>query len=197
MSSVVFTLSTRIWQLAVINLVALGLILLGLGMLGLAPALAATLWATTRTEEMTAGQLARGMWRQYQSEFVTANLTVLPLALVVAGCLVLALVLPMPALIVLLPLAWLAAAHALAALHAISRMRGNAMDALANARLGVSHAPMVHLLAVLALPVVLWAAAQQPLVALYFGASVPSFLITPILGGALASAMPSHRKIMQ
>ena len=197
MGPFVFSLTTRVWQLAAINLVALGLMALGLGLLGAAPALAATLWAAGRTDDLTAGQLSRGMWREYRAEFVTANLAVLPLALVALGSLALALVLPMLALIVLLPLAWIAAGYALAALFAISRLSGTATDALANARTGFSQAPMSHLIPVLAVPLVIWIASRQPLVALYFGLSAPCFFINTLLAGALASAMPSQREILQ
>ncbi|WP_417522840.1 DUF624 domain-containing protein [Marinovum sp.] len=197
MGPFIFTLTTRVWQLAAINLTALGLTLLGGGLLGLAPALAATLWATARMNTLTAGQLARGMWREYRAEFATANLAVWPLALVVLGSLTLALVLPMLALIVLLPLAWIAAGYALAAVYAISRLSGSATDALANARIGFSQAPMSHLIPVLALPFVAWVASHQPLVALYFGLSAPCLFINTLLAGALASAMPSQREILQ
>lgn len=197
MGAFVFTLTTRIWQLAAINLTALGLTLLGGVVLGLAPALAATLWATARMDEMAAGQLARGMWREYRAEFATANCAVLPLGLVVLGSLVLTLVLPMPALIVLLPLAWIAAAHALATLFAISRLDGTATDALANARIGFAQAPMSHLIPVLALPFVAWLGFHQPLLALYFGVSAPCLFTNTLLAGALASAMPSQREMLQ
>lgn len=137
------------------------------------------------------------MWREFRAEFANANLAVWPLALVVLGSLALALVLPMLALIVLLPLAGIAAGYALAALFAISGLNGSATDALANARIVFSQAPISHLIPVLALPFVAWVASHQPLVVLYFGLSAPCLFTNTLLAGALASAMPSQREILQ
>lgn len=197
MGNLVFTLTTRIWQLAAINLTALGLSLLGLGILGLAPALASTLWAVARLDEMSAGQLTRGMWHEFRAEFSTANLAVMPMTLVCLGSLTLALVLPIPALIILLPLAWISAGYALAALHAISCLQGSAVDALNNARIGFTQAPLRHLVLVLVPPSVCLLAVQAPLLILYFGLSAPALLIHTSLGAAIASAMPHRREIPQ
>ena len=194
MGQVVFTLTTRIWQLAAINLTGLALTLAGLGLFGAAPALAATLWATARLDSLTAGQLARGMWREWHGEFVTANAAALPPLLVVFGSLALALVLPMIASVVLMPIAVIAAGFALAALCAVSRLSGTAADALANARTGFALAPLRHVVLPMTAPFLVWVASQQPLLALYFGLSVPCFLVHRMLEGALAPAMPSHRE---
>lgn len=194
MNGFVFTLTTRLWQLVAINLTALGLTVVGLGLFGLAPALAATLWATARLDRLTAGQLARGMWAEYRSEFVTGNLVVLPVLLAAGGALILALVLPVIASAFLLPLALMLAGFALAALVALSKLKGTASDALANARTGFRMAPLRHVGLALLAPIALWAASQQPLLALYFGISIPCFLINRALAPALAAAMPAQRE---
>ena len=194
MNGFVFTLTTRIWQLVAINLTALGLILAGLGLLGLAPALAATLWATARLDRLTAGQLARGMWAEYRAEFATGNLVVLPLLFAAGGALTLALVLPVIASAFLMPLALMLAGFALAALVTLSKLKGTAKDALANARTGFGMAPLRHVGLALLAPLALWAASQQPLLALYFGVSIPCMLINRALAPALAAAMPARKE---
>lgn len=194
MSGFVVTLTTRLWQLAAINLAALGLTVLGLGLLGLAPALVAALWATARLDRLTAGELMRGMWQQYRSEFATANLSALPVLAVVAGTLALALVLPVIASAFLLPAALLMSGFALATLLVVAKLRGGAGDALANARAGFGLAPLRHVALAPLLPLALWAGAQQPLILVYFGLSIPCLLINRTLAPALAAAMPVQRE---
>lgn len=194
MNGFVFTLTTRLWQLVAINLTALGLSVVGLGLFGLAPALAATLWATARLDRLTVGQLARGMWAEYRAEFARANLIALPILIATGGALLLALVLPVIATAFLLPLALMLAGFALATLHAISKLSGTAGDALANARTGFGMAPLLHICLTLTVPLTLWAATQQPLLALYFGISIPCLLINRALAPALAAAMPAQRE---
>ncbi len=197
MAPLVFTLTTRIWQLAAINLTALGLIVLGLGIFGLAPACAATFWGVARLNELSAGQLSKGMWREYRAEFMTANVVVLPMLLVCVACLAMALLLPMLALLVLLPLAWFAAAYALSCLFAISCLRGSITDALSNAYTAFWQAPLRLLALVVVLPAVGLLAGKSPLLFVYFGLSAPAFFTCHLLSGALASAMPCKREILQ
>lgn len=183
-------LTTRIWQLAAINLMASCLMICGLGVFGLAPALVAVLWAVARLDEMNVAELVRGMWQQFRTEFWRANIIVgLPFAVIVitawlatfSSGLIGALVVTLAVMIAL---------YVVAALVTLSQMSGNLRDGWANAATALRLSPYRLLLSVMLIPPVVIAVAWQPPLGLYFALSFWALATHLIVQPGLASAMP-------
>lgn len=193
MSAFTVLLTTRIWQLAAINLMTLCLIICGLGVFGFAPALVAALWAVGRLEEMSVADLARGMWRQFAAEFWRANCIVgLPLAVIVfAAWLATYFSGLIGALIV--TVAVMAALHAVAALITLAQMSGGLRDGWANAATALRLAPYRLLACVMLIPLIAIAVVWQPPLGLYFALSVWALATHLIVQPGLRSAMPNPR----
>lgn len=190
LSSFTVLVTTRIAQLATINLVFLGLLFLGLGIFGVAPALTACLWATARLERNGMGELARGMWCQYRAEFVRANVVIGP-GLAAAICLLgSAMVLPAIFAPVLVAAAVMAAIYTVAALVTLAAFSGSVADGYANALTAVALAPYRLLFSVFLLPVFALGSYLQPLLAFYFALSVWALIINLAIGPGLTSAQP-------
>lgn len=191
MSAFIALLTTRIWQLAAINLMTLCLIVCGFGLFGLAPALVAAFWAVARLDQMSVSELARGMWRQFRAEFWRANCIVgLPFAMTVLAArlatvfsgLIGALVVTFAVMIAL---------HAVAALITLSQMAGNTRDGWANATTALRLAPYRLLACVMLIPAIAVAVVWQPPLGLYFALSLWALAAHLIVQPGLASAMPS------
>jgi uncharacterized membrane protein YesL len=190
MSAFTVLVTTRIWQLAAINLMGLGLIVLGLGVFGIAPAMVACLWAVDRIEDHSAGSLVRGIWVQARQEALRSNLVAGPYLLATAGQIALAFGGGM-----LAPL-WVAgaaisAAFAVAALVTLARMSGTASDARANAACAFQLAPYRLLVVTAALPAIALVVVWQPLVGLYFALSGWALFTNLLVLPGLASAIPN------
>lgn len=191
LSSFTVLATTRIAQLATVNLVGLGLCLLGLGIFGIAPALTACLWATARLEQNGMGELARGMWGQYRAEFVRAN-GVAGLGLAAALCLLgAAMVAPAIFAAVLVAAAVMAAIYTVAALVTLAALSGSFSDGYANALTAVALAPYRLLFSVFLLPFFALGSCLQPLLGIYFAMSVWALLTNLATGPGLASAQPN------
>lgn len=191
MSAFTVLVTTRIWQLAAVNLMTLCLIIFGLGVFGLAPAFVAALWAVGRLDEISVADLARGMWRQFRAEFWRANCIVgLPLAAIVFAAwsatyfsgLIGAL---------MITVAVMAALHAVAALITLAQMSGGLRDGWANAATALRLAPYRLLLCVMLIPLIAIAVAWQPPLGLYFALSVWALATHLIVQPGLASAIPT------
>lgn len=191
MQNFIVVSTTRIWQLAAINLATIGLIILGLGAFGVAPALSATLWATARMPTQTAGQLVSGMWREYRREFINANLSALPFLALAAMLLVGAFLVGGVFGAVILTLAVMAAIQFVATLFVISRLSARSVDTFTNAKCAVAMAPYrllgALLLAAIAVLISLW----QPLLGVYFGFSAWAAVTNLIAYPAIAAGFLS------
>lgn len=191
MQGFIVTVTTRIWQLAAINLFAIVLCGLGLGVFGIAPALTAAFWAVARLEDERTGPLIRGMWAQYRAEFLRTNLLAAPHIAAVTGLFWIGLI--GGGLIggLLMALAVMVLVHLLSGLFAISRLSGTLADGFANARLGVALAPYGTLLALAGFVFGVWVTVQQPLIGLYFGLSGFAWLTHLLVAPALSHTMPT------
>lgn len=197
MQGFIVTATTRIWQLAAINLFAAVLCIVGFGVFGIAPAITATLWATARLEDTRVGELIPAMWRQFRAEFVRANLVVWPHVTLMVALVWLGLIGGGVLAGLLFAFAIMVAAHLLAGLFAISQLSGTTGDAFANARLGLALAPYGYLIALACAPALIWAAWQQPLLGVYFGLSGFAWLINALVAPALRCAMPTPTSLSQ
>lgn len=197
MNGFIVTATTRIWQLAAINLFALVLCILGLGVFGFAPAFSSALWATARLDDHRVGEIVPQMWTQYRAEFVRTNLFAWPHIALIYALLWLAVVGGGLLGGVLFAFAFIVAAHLLAGLFAVSRLTGSLGDTFSNARLGLALAPYGHLIALACAPLMVWAAWQQPLLGVYFGLSGFAWLTNALVAPTLRCAMPTHPSIQQ
>lgn len=194
MQDFVVLITTRIWQLAAINLMTVGLIILGLGFAGLAPALIASLWATCRLQDAPASVLLAGMWQQYKREWLTANLCVLPLLVLASALAALALYLGGIPGAVLLALSTLVCLQAFACLLVMANLSGTVSDAFANATTAMALAPYRIMLAVVLLPAIVLVSFWQPLAGFYFALSGWAMLATIIVKPGIESSFPTAAK---
>lgn len=195
LSSLTVSVTTRVTQLAAINLTALLVCVAGLGVFGLGPAMVASFWAVARLEERSASDLMRGMIAEAWSEALRANILLLPVFALVAVLAGVALLAAGPFAGVVAALAVLVAAFALALAMTLATLRGGLADGWINAITALALVPYRLLVSLLAMPFVLLIAAWQPPLGLFFGLSAWAWLVHLIVTPGLASAIPNKTEV--
>lgn len=171
-----------VWRFAAVNLMTIALVIAGGGLFGASPAFAACLWAMSRSNELTTGQICRGMWHEWRAEFVRTNLVVLP---VVSALTLLVIAIPfvhgfvLAALIVMI---LLASQLTLSALYVVSQVRCSVSDTFYNTTRVLMLAPARLLAALVIIPTLMIITISQPLFGLYGFFSVSAWSCIALFG---------------
>lgn len=190
MNKLIVYSTSRICQMAVINLTAWVLIVLGLGFLGLAPALSACLYATKQPHNGNYRGLVATMWSEYCKEFWRANLLALPLFAVLFSLFHLASFIDGTGFIAILVISLFITGFTLATLIAISRYNTTMSDTLHNAMTSYLSNPHCYLLAICTIPLFLWLTWQQHLFGVYFGFSTYCLLANHLITATFKVELP-------
>lgn len=188
----VIFVTNLLWRTACVGLAFWALLVPGLLVLGLVPALLAVIWAVNQDPHERSRDVLSGMWREYWSEFVRANIVAGPA--VIALCLGPALTVTDPfALAAKLVILWLAALWVVAVAVAFSRWHGTAADGLANALTIAAQVPYRISLALVLVPVLAVGVQIQPVLGLCFAAPILAIVLTKLTGLGVSQPLDRTR----
>lgn len=196
MNQLTYLVTTRVWQLTVINLAALGLVVVGGVVFGAAPAIAAVLFAVHRLDDMTAGELARAMWHTFKTEFVRSNVVCFPLLLVASVVIWVGAAFGTFGFALAICAALIALCFAAANLLIIAHIDATLVDTLHNARMALVLSPYGHLIALLAMGPWILLVWHQPLVGVYVGLSLPAFVYSGLVLSAISAGFPAPNTLI-